>query len=189
MSKNINETAATINALVNAGYSLEEAAAIAKLINPTTTAKPSIAKTAKTAKQSKTTAAKTTAKPSTAKTAKTAKPKKADLDREAAATLDGHALFMATAFAIEESEDSRDGSKIWLVRLDESQARLSKPEWLAVTNWLGKVADVSYWRGNWQFRFNPLHFVQSGELTAEEAKAVATRKAERKAAKAAKKSA
>ena len=164
MSNNATTIAATINTLMSLGYSLEEAAAIAKALNPTTT---------------KSTATKTAS----------AKPKKAELDRKAAEGLDGHAIFMATAFAIEESEDSRDGSKVWLVRLDESQARLSKPEWLAVTNWLGKVADASYWRGNWQFRFDPLHFVQTGELTKAEAAAVQARKDARKAAKAAKKSA
>lgn len=186
MSKiNIESISATIATLVAAGYTLEDAAAIAKtLCDPTETVKPS--KTTKStakksAKPTKEPKAKTTAKPS--KSTKSAKPTKASLDREAAAQLDGKAIFMATNFAIEESEDSRDGSKVWLLGLDESQARLSKPEWLAVTNFLGTTADAGYYRARWQFRFDPLHFVQTGELTAKEAKFVADRKAARKAAK------
>lgn len=190
MSKKANmtiETINTINALVAKGY-IAEAAAVAKAlgIDQTETAKPS--KTTKTtAKKS----AKPTKEPTTKESAKPTKsaakkPRKAELDRSAAAQLDGKAIFMATNFAIEESEDSRDGSKVWLLGLDESQARLSKPEWLAVTNFLGATADASYYRAHWQFRFDPLHFVQTGKLTAEEAKFVAERKAARKAAKAAK---
>jgi hypothetical protein len=191
MSKKLNnETIATINQLVAEGY-IAEAAAVARAlgIDPTETAKPS--KTTKTtakksAKPTKEPTAKTTAKPSKSTKSKSAKPTKAELDREAAAQLDGEAIFMATNFAIMESEDSRDGSKVWLLGLDESQARLSKPEWLAVTNFLGATADASYYRAHWQFRFDPLHFVQTGKLTAKEAKFVAERKAARKAAKAAK---
>lgn len=182
------ETINTINALVAKGY-IAEAAAVAKAlgIDQTETAKPSkTTKTAakKSAKPTKEPTTKTTAKPS--KSTKSAKQTKASLDREAAAQLDGKAIFMATNFAIEESEDSRDGSKVWLLGLDESQARLSKPEWLAVTNFLGTTADAGYYRARWQFRFDPLHFVQTGKLTAKEAKFVAERKAARKAAKAAK---
>lgn len=188
MSKiNIESISATIATLVAAGYTLEDAAAIAKtLCDPTETAKPS--KTTKTAAKK---SAKPTKEPTTKQSAKptkskSVKPTKAELDREAAAQLDGEAIFMATNFAIMESEDSRDGSKVWLLGLDESQARLSKPEWLAVTNFLGATADASYYRAHWQFRFDPLHFVQTGKLTAKEAKFVAERKAARKAAKAAK---
>lgn len=191
MSKiNIESISATIATLVAAGYTLEDAAAIAKtLCDPTETAKPS--KTTKTtakksAKPTKEPTAKTTAKPSKSTKSKSAKPTKASLNREAAAQLDGKAIFMATNFAIMESEDSRDGSKVWLLGLDESQPRLSKPEWLAVTNFLGTTADAGYYRAHWQFRFDPLHFVQTGELTKAEAKFVADRKAARKAAKAVK---
>lgn len=180
---NTTAIATTISTLMNLGYSLEEAATIAKALNPSETAKPS--KSVKSAKPTKEPTAKTTAKPSKSAKSKSAKPTKAELDREAAKSLDGKAIFMATNFAIMESEDSRDGSKVWLLGLDESQARLSKPEWLAVTNFLGATADASYYRAHWQFRFDPLHFVQTGELTKAEAKFVADRKAERKAAKAA----
>lgn len=179
---NTTAIATTISTLMNLGYSLEEAATIAKALNPSETAKPSKSKSAKPTKEPK---AKASAKPpkSATKSAKSAKPTKAELDREAAKSLDGKAIFMATNFAIMESEDSRDGSKVWLLGLDESQARLSKPEWLAVTNFLGEVADAGYYRAHWQFRFDPLHFVQTGELTKAEAKFVADRKAARKAAK------
>lgn len=169
---------------MQAGFSLEEAAIMAKSLSTSTV---------KSAKPTKEPTVKTTAKPSQSTATKTAKqskkPTKAELDREAAKSLDGKAIFMATNFAIIESEDSRDGSKVWLLGLDESQARLSKPEWLAVTNFLGEVADAGYYRAHWQFRFDPLHFVQTGKLTKAEEKFVASRKAERKAAKAAAKKA
>lgn len=182
--KNLTTTVETINTLMQAGFSLEEAAIMAKsLSTPVKSAKPTKEPKAKvTAKPSKSTKSAT-------KSAKSAKPTKAELDRESAAKLDGKAIFMATNFAIEESEDSRDGSKVWLLGLDESQPRLAKPEWLAVTNFLGATADAGYYRAKWQFRFDPLHFVQTGELTKAEAKFVADRKAERKAAKAAAKKA
>lgn len=170
--------AATINTLMSLGYGFEEAAAIAKALNPSETAKPS--KSTKSAKPTKEPTAKKSAKPT-----KAAKKTKAELDREAAAQLDGKAILAATKFAVSESTDSRDNSKVWLATLGEGQARLAKPEWLALTNYLGAEYDCSYYRGNWQFRFNPTKVLNGGKLSKAEAKAIAERKAARKAAKAA----
>lgn len=182
---NTTAIATTISTLMNLGYSLEEAATIAKALNPTEAAKPS--KSTKSAKPTKEPTAKTTAKPSKSatKSAKSAKPTKSELDREAAKSLDGKAILAATKFAVSESTDSRDNSKVWLATLGEGQARLSKPEWLALTNYLGAEYDCSYYRGNWQFRFDPTKVLNGGKLSKAEAKAIAERKAARKAAKAA----
>ena len=174
---NTTAIATTISTLMNLGYSLEEAATIAKALNPSETAKPS--KAAK--KPTKEPTAKQSAKPT--KAAK--KPTKAELDREAAKSLDGKAILAATKFAVSESTDSRDNSKVWLATLGEGQERLSKPEWLALTNYLGAEYDCSYYRGNWQFRFDPTKVLNGGKLSKAEAKAIADRKAARKAAKAA----
>ena len=181
---NTTAIATTISTLMNLGYSLEEAATIAKALNPSETAKPSKSKSAKPTKEPK---AMASAKPSRSatKSAKSAKPTKAELDREAAKSLDGKAILAATKFAVSESTDSRDGSKVWLATLGEGQERLSKPEWLALTNYLGAEYDCSYYRGNWQFRFNPTNVLNGGKLSKAEAKAIADRKAARKAAKAA----
>jgi hypothetical protein len=167
---------------MNLGYSLEEAATIAKALNPTEAAKPSKSKSAKPTKEP---TAKTAAKPSKSTKSKSAKPTKAELDREAAKSLDGKAILAATKFAVSESTDSRDNSKVWLATLGEGQERLSKPEWLALTNYLGAEYDCSYYRGNWQFRFDPTKVLNGGKLSKAEAKAIAERKAARKAAKAA----
>ena len=180
---NTTAIATTISTLMNLGYSLEEAATIAKALNPTEAAKPS--KSTKSAKPTKEPTAKTTAKPSkSTKSTKSAKPTKAELDREAAKSLDGKAILAATKFAVSESTDSRD-NKVWLATLGEGQERLSKPEWLALTNYLGAEYDCSYYRGNWQFRFDPTKVLNGGKLSKAEAKAIAERKAARKAAKAA----
>ena len=183
---NTTTIAATINTLMSLGYSLEEAATIAKALNPSETAKPS--KSTKSAKPTKEPTAKTAAKPSKSTKSKSAKPTKAELDREAAKSLDGKAILAATKFAVSESTDSRDNSKVWLATLGEGQERLSKPEWLALTNYLGAEYDCSYYRGNWQFRFDPTKVLNGGKLSKAEAKAIADRKAARKAAKAAAKS-
>lgn len=180
---NTTAIATTISTLMNLGYSLEEAATIAKALNPSETAKPS--KSTKSAKPTKEPTAKTAAKPSKSSKSKSAKPTKAELDREAAKSLDGKAILAATKFAVSESTDSRDGSNVWLATLGEGQERLSKPEWLALTNYLGAEYDCSYYRGNWQFRFNPTNVLNGGKLSKAEAKAIADRKATRKAAKAA----
>lgn len=176
---NTTAIATTISTLMNLGYSLEEAATIAKALNPSEAAKPS--KSTKSAKPTKEPTAKQSAKPT--KAAK--KPTKAELDREAAKSLDGKAILAATKFAVSESTDSRDNSKVWLATLGEGQERLSKPEWLALTNYLGAEYDCSYYRGNWQFRFDPTNVLNGGKLSKAEAKAIADRKAARKAAKAA----
>lgn len=179
---NTTAIATTISTLMNLGYSLEEAATIAKALNPTEAAKPSKSKSAKPTKEPTT---KQSAKPSKSAKSKSAKPTKAELDREAAKSLDGKAILAATKFAVSESTDSRDNSKVWLATLGEGQARLSKPEWLALTNYLGAEYDCSYYRGNWQFRFDPTNVLNGGKLSKAEAKAIAERKAARKAAKAA----
>jgi hypothetical protein len=180
---NTTAIATTISTLMNLGYSLEEAATIAKALNPTEAAKPS--KSTKSAKPTKEPTAKQSAKPSKSTKSKSEKPTKAELDREAAKSLDGKAILAATKFAVSESTDSRDNSKVWLATLGEGQARLSKPEWLALTNYLGAEYDCSYYRGNWQFRFDPTKVLNGGKLSKAEAKAIADRKAARKAAKAA----
>ena len=177
---NTTAIATTISTLMNLGYSLEEAATIAKALNPSETSKST-----KSAKPTKEPKAKASAKPSKSTKSKSAKPTKAELDREAAKSLDGKAILAATKFAVSESTDSRDGSKVWLATLGEGQERLSKPEWLALTNYLGAEYDCSYYRGNWQFRFDPTKVLNGGKLSKAEAKAIADRKAARKAAKAA----
>lgn len=185
--------AQALKALVNAGFSFEEAAVMYKALvgdeqpkaeKATKKAQPKAESKATKAAQPKaevekvggiTRVRKTQPKAESKATTATAKPNAEN----------GKGLMLNCKFNIEQATRTDDPSvKVWRVSLAE---RVAKSDWVDLSRYFGAEFDAGYWRGAWTFCFDPSKVLAGGEMTAKQSKAVEARKAERKAAREAKK--
>lgn len=184
--------AQALKALVNAGFSFEEAAVMYKALvgdeqpkaekatkaTATKKAQPK-AETGKVEKVGGITRVRKTQPKAESKATTTAKPKP---NAE-----NGKALMLNCKFNIEQTTRTDDPSvKVWRVSLAE---RVAKPDWADLSRYFGAEFDAGYWRGAWTFSFDPTNVLAGGKMTAKQSKALEDRKAERKAAREAKKAA
>ena len=187
--------AQALKALVDAGFSFEEAAVMYKALvgeqpkaeKATKKAQPKAESKATKAAQPKAevekvggiTRVKKTQPKAESKATTTAKPKP---NAE-----NGKALMLNCKFNIEKTVRTDDPSvAVWRVSLAE---RVAKPDWADLSRYFGAEFDAGYWRGAWTFSFDPTNVLAGGKMTAKQSKALEDRKAERKAAREAKKAA
>lgn len=187
MTTTINtKQAKALKALVDAGFSFEEAAVMYKALvggdeqpkaeKVTKAAQPK-AETGKVEKVGGITRVRKTQPKAESKATTTAKPNAEN----------GKSLMLNCKFNIEQATRTDDSSvKVWRVSLAE---RVAKSDWADLSRYFGAEFDAGYWRGAWTFCFDPSKVLAGGEMTAKQSKAVEARKAERKAAREAKKAA
>lgn len=123
--------------------------------------------------------------PAKAKTQKLAESVKKQSVMKTADPKKGEALLSTCKFKIEKTVRTDDGiTPVWRVTLTE---RIEKSAWADLHKYLSDAYYCSYWRGAWNFCFDPTTVLKGGKLSAQAKKAIEAKKAEVAKAKEAKK--
>lgn len=123
--------------------------------------------------------------PKNVKTQKLAESVKKQSIMETADPKKGEALLSKCKFKVEKTVRTDDGkTPVWRVTLAE---RIDKGDWADLHKYLSGEFYVSYWRGAWNFCFDPTTVLKGGKLSAQAKKKIEAKKAEVAANKEAKK--
>lgn len=123
--------------------------------------------------------------PAKAKTQKLAESVKKESIMKSADPKKGEALLSTCKFKVEKTVRTDDGiTPVWRVTLVE---RIKKSEWADLHKYLSDAYYCSYWRGAWNFCFDPTTVLKGGRLSDQAKKKIEAKKAEVEKAKEAKK--
>lgn len=123
--------------------------------------------------------------PAKAKTQKLAESVKKQSILDTADPKKGKALLSTCKFKVEKTVRTDDGkTPVWRVTLAE---RIDKGDWADLHKYLSGEFYVSYWRGAWNFCFDPTTVLKGGKLSAQAKAKIEAKKTEVAKAKEAKK--